>query len=142
MLAPTQRRHFLKYISLPIVVAIVLLVTVKLIALQRADVLAELADRVAHCDSPQAAAAVRQLATMPAAPVSILVTAATSANAEAAVEAKQCISRLLRRAQRQIEHGRGVGSVARELAELAESLDAQQSVFSTADYPWLSSTTR
>ena len=142
MLAPTQRRRFLKYISLPIVVAIVLLVTAKLIALQRADILAELADRVAHCDSPQAAAAVRQLATMPAAPVSILVLAATSANAEAEEEAKQCIGQLLRRAQRQIERGRGLGSVARQLAELAESLDAQHSMFSTADDPWLSSTTR
>jgi hypothetical protein len=97
---------------------------------------------VAHRDSPEAAAAVRQLAAMPAAPMSILVSAATSADAEVAEEAKLCIGRLLRRAQRQIEGGRRVATVSRQLAELAESLDAQQSMFSSADYPWLSSTTR
>jgi hypothetical protein len=142
VLAPTQRRRFPYYFSLPLVVAIVLLLVAKLVALQRADILAALGDRIAHSDSADAAAAVRQLTAMPRAPVSILVSAATSADREVADEAKLCIGRLLRRAQRQIDAGRRVGPVARQLAELAASLDAQQAMFSSADYGWLSSTTR
>jgi hypothetical protein len=113
----------------------------ELVALQRAEVIAELAARVAQSDSPEAAAAVRQLAAMPRAPLSILVSAVTSADRAVAEQAKLSISKLLRRAQRQIEAGHRESSVARQLAELAASLDAQQAKFSAADDAWVSSTT-
>jgi hypothetical protein len=142
VLALTQHRRLLNYLSLPPIVAMVLLVIAKLIALERADIIAELGDRVAHGDSPDASAAVRQLAAMPRAPVSILVSAATSGDREVAEEAKHCIGRLLRRVQRQIEAGGRARPVARQLAELAESLAAQRTMFSPADDRWLASTTR
>jgi hypothetical protein len=139
--AATQRRRFSSFVTIPLVVAIVPLLVAKLVALQRADVIAELADRATHGDSPEAIAAVRQLASIRGAPVTVLVSAATSADRDVAEEAKYCISRLLRRAQRQIEAGRRVAAVSRQLAELAESLDAQKEMFSAADYAWLSGTT-
>jgi hypothetical protein len=142
LLAPSQRRRFPYYYSLPLVVAILLLVVAKLVALERADIVAQLSDRIAHGDSPEAAAAVRQLAAMPRAPISVLVSAAASADREVAEEGKHCIGRLLRREQRQIEAGRRVGQVARQLADLAEALDAHQAAFSQSDYRWLSGTTR
>ncbi|MEX2309011.1 MAG: hypothetical protein WD738_15530 [Pirellulales bacterium] len=141
MLAPKQRRRFSFYLAVLSVIVFVPVLVAKLVALQRADVIAELADQVAHRESPEAAAAVRQLASMPGLPVAILVSAATSADREVAEEAKLSIGRLLRRAQRQLHSERGVGAVARQLAELAESLAAQQEMFSRADYPWLSNTT-
>jgi hypothetical protein len=122
-------------------VAIVLLAVAKLIALQRAEVIAQLANRIAESDSADATSALRQLAAMPHPPVAVLVLATTSANRDVAAEAKLCLSKLLRRAQRQIEAGRRLRSVSRQLAELAESLDARKLKFSSADYPWLASTT-
>jgi hypothetical protein len=140
--ASRQRLGYWKFIWLPVFVAIVVLAAAKLIALQRADIVSQLADHVAHRDSPEAAAAVRQLASIPGAPVSILVSAAASPDRNVAEEGKLCISRMLRRAQRQIDDGRRVGAIARQLAELAEALDAEQSRFSKSDDAWLSSTAR
>jgi hypothetical protein len=140
--SPTQRRQFWIYALLPLGVVFVLLAVVKLLAVERAEMIAELTDRIAHRGSSEAAAAVRQLAAIPRPPVQILVAAATSADLEVAEEAKLSISKLLRQAQRQIQSEQRVGAVARQLADLAESLAAQKSVFSTADYSWLSSTTR
>ncbi len=141
MFAATPRRHLLFYLGLPLVVAIVLLLVAKLVALQRADIIAELTDRVAHRDSSEAIAALRQLAAMPRPPVAVLVAAATSGDAEVAEEARRAIGRLLRHAERQIEAERRVRSVARQLAALAESLAAQQDAFSVGDHSWLSNTT-
>jgi hypothetical protein len=79
---------------------------------------------------------------MPRVPVSILVRAATSADRNVAEEAQLCIGRLLRRAQRDLDADRRARTVARQLAELAEALDAQQAMFSPADDAWVFSTTR
>jgi hypothetical protein len=142
VLALSQRHRYFKYVGLPLVLAIVWLIAAQLIALQRADIIAVLADRVAHSDSPEAAAAVRQLAAMPGAPVAILVKACASADAKVAAEGKLHLGRLLRRAQRRIEAGRGVGGAARQLADLAAALDAHKNYFSSSDDAWLSSTAR
>jgi hypothetical protein len=140
VIVPTKRRHLFYYLSLPLVVALVFFLVARLADLQRAEVVAELADQLAHQDTPQAAAALRQLATMPRPPVDILVGAATSADPEIAHEAQLLVSSLLRRWQHRIESDRGMAGVARQLAELAAALDKYQAAFSSGDHPWLRKT--
>src|SRR5687768_1042271 len=138
--APTKRRHLFYYLSLPLVAAFVFFMVAHLAALQRAEVVAELAQHVAHHDSPEATAALRQLAAMPRPPVDILVAAATSADEQIAHEAQLLVSGLLRRWQRQIEANRGLAGVARQLTELAETLEKHHTAFSTSDHSWLRKT--
>ncbi len=142
MVARTKRRHISYYLSLPLVVAIVFALVAKLVAWQRADLVAELAERVAHSDAPEASAAVRLLASMPRPPVAILVRAAASADREVAQEAQQTISKLLRRWQRQIEDQGRTKAVARQLSELAELFAQHAETLSRADEAWLTKTTR
>jgi hypothetical protein len=129
-------------LSLPLVVAIAFASAIGLAAWQSADVVAELTDRAMHSETADAAAAVRQLTTMSRPPIDVLVKAAASGERDVADEAQHGISKLLRRLQRRIENKRGLRTASRQLAELAESLAAQQQEFSTADHPWLASTTR
>jgi hypothetical protein len=140
--SPTKRRHISYYLSLPFVVAIVFLLVAKLTALQRAEIVANLADQVAHQEPPEAAAALRRLAAMPRPPVDVLAAAATSADPELADEAQIAISGLLRRCQRKIESQKGLSAVARQLDELSTALAQQHEAFSTADYQWLASTAK
>jgi hypothetical protein len=141
VLAPTKRRRVSFYLSLPVVIAMVFLLVARLVAMQRADIIADLTDRVAHRDTPEASAAVRQLAAMPRPPVAVLVAASTAVDRVVAEEAQQAISKLLRRWQRQVEAERSVGAVARQLHTLAEALAAQRDSFSAADHSWLAGTT-
>jgi hypothetical protein len=141
VIAPQKRRHLFYYLSLPFVVAIVSFMVAELASLQRAEVVAELAQHVAHHDTPEATAALRQLAAMPRLPVDVLVTAATSADAQISHEAQLLVSSVLRRWQRRIEADRGVAGVARQLAELAAALDKHHAAFSASDQVWLRKTT-
>jgi hypothetical protein len=141
VIAPQKRRHLFYYLSLPFVVALVLFMVAQLAALQRAEVVAELAQQVAHHDTLEATAALRQLAAMPRPPIDVLVTAATSADAQISHEAQLLVSSVLRRWQRRIEADRGVAGVARQLAELAEALDKHHAAFSASDHAWLRKTT-
>jgi hypothetical protein len=138
---PSKRRRISFYLSLPLVVAITFVLVIKLAAWQRADIISELADRVGHGDTPEASAAVRQLAAMSRPPIGVLVAAAASADRDVRNEAQHGISKLLRRSQREIEQGRRLRSVSQQLAHLAESLAAHQQAFSPADHGWLSATT-
>jgi hypothetical protein len=140
--ALTKRRHFSYYLSLPFAVAIVFSLTARLADLQRAEIVAVLADQVAHHDTPEATAALRNLAAMPRPPLDILVQAATSADPEIAHEAQHLIDGLLRRWQRQIETERRVAAVARQLTALAKLLEELQPSFSRGDHRWLSTTAR
>jgi hypothetical protein len=140
--APTKRRHVSYYLSLPFVIAFALLLVAKLADLERAEMVATLADQVAHQETPEATAALRQLAAMPRPPVDILVAAATSADPQLAEEAQVLISGLLRQYQRQIDAGKGIGGVSRQLSDLAAALDNRHEAFSTQDYAWLSGITR
>jgi hypothetical protein len=142
VLAARKPSRFTYYVSLPLVIVIVLLLVAKLAALQRADLIAELAERVAHRDAASAAEAVRQLAAMPRPPVEILVSAVASADREVAEEAKRAIGRVLRGAQRRIENEQGLSRVAPLLGELAESLAVHQPMIAPTDHPWLFRTTR
>ncbi len=142
MSAPSKRRHYSYYLSLPVVVAIVFLLVARLLAMQRADIIAELTDRVAHRETEDASAAVRELGAMSRPPAAVLVAAATAADRKVADEAQQSISKWLGRSQRQIEAGRSAKSVARQLAELAEALATQRDAFSAAEQPWLVDTTQ
>jgi hypothetical protein len=130
------------YWSLPAVVAVVFLLAAKLVAMQRAEIIDKLSDRVAHRDPNDATAAVRQLGDMPHPPVSVLVAAAAVADRKVAYEAQQTITRLLRRAQQKIEAGRSAKSVSRQLTELARELADHRHVFPVADQAWLVSTTQ
>jgi len=140
--APSKRRRLSYYLSLPVVVAVVFLLVAKLVAMQRDEIIADLTDRVAHRDSDEASAAVRQLGAMPRPPAAVLVAAAAAADRKVANEAQQTIGKLLRRSQQQIEAGRSVKAVASQLAELAESLAENREAFSAADQPWLANTTQ
>jgi hypothetical protein len=140
--ASSKPRSTSYYLSLPLVVAITFLLVIKLAAWQRADLVAELADRIAHGETLEAAAAARQMAAMPRPPLAVLVNAAASGDRDVACEAQHGISKLLRRWQWQIEAQRGVRGVSRQLAELAQSLAATQHMFSTADHLWLAATAR
>jgi hypothetical protein len=135
--APSKRRLGSYYWSLPIVIAVVFLLAAKLVAIERAEVIEELSDRVAHRDPNDAAAAVRQLGEMPRPPLAVLVAAATASDRDVADEAQQTINRLLRRAQQKLESGRGAKSVSRQLTELARELADHRHAFPVADQAWL-----
>jgi hypothetical protein len=140
--APTKRRHLSYYFSLPVLVAIVFFLVAQLAIRQRAEIVAELADRVAQHEADDATAALRQLAAMPRPPIDVLVSAAASPDQEIAKEAQLLISGLLRRWSRQIDNDQRVSTVSRQLAELAQLLATQHGAFSSADHPWLAATTR
>ncbi len=142
MSAPTKRRHALYYLSFPLVTAIVFLLVAQLAAWQRAEIVAELADRVAHHETHEASAALRQLAAMPRPPLDVLVAAATSADPNIAEEAQRQIAGLLRRWKRQLDEERGVRTVARRLSELAVLLAREQANFDSSDHRWLVNTSR
>ena len=140
--APTKRRHALYYLSLPLVIAIVFVLVAQLAAWQRAEIVAELADRVAHQETHEASAALRQLAGMPRPPLHILVAAATSADPVVADEAQRQIGGLLRRWKRKLDEERGVRAVSRRLSELAALLAREQSNFDVTEHRWLANTSR
>jgi hypothetical protein len=140
--APTKRRHLSHYFSLPVLVAIVFFLVAQLATRQRAEIVAELADRVAHHEADDATAALRQLAAMPRPPIDVLVSAAASPDQEIAEEAQLLVSGLLRRWSRQIDNDQRLSTVSRQLAGLAQSLAAHQGSFSSADHPWLAATAR
>lgn len=140
VLAPSKRRA--SFYTLPVVVVIGFLLVAGLAAWQRADVVADLADRIAHGDSAEATSAVRQLAAMPSAPLTILVDAATSDEHATAEAVQVAINRMLGRWQRDLEKKRRVSAIAAELTKLAAELAEQRREFPTADYPWLAGTTR
>jgi hypothetical protein len=100
-------------------VVLAFLLVAKLVAMQRAEIIAELADRVAHRDTADASAAVRQLAD----------------------EARQAINKLLRRCQRQLERGERARLVSNQLTELSEALAGHCEQFSPTDHEWLMDTT-
>ena len=133
-MSATSKRRRTYYLSLPVVVTVVFLLVAKLVAMQRAEIIAELSHRVAHRDAEDASAAVRQLGEMPHPPAAVLVAAATTADRRVASEAQQAIIRVLRRAQRQLEAGRGEWSVARQLSELAREPLVLLDLPSTREY--------
>jgi hypothetical protein len=140
--APSKRRHFSYYLSLPVIVLVVLLLVAKLVAMQRAEIIAELSERIAHRDPDDASAAVRQLGEMPRPPASVLVEAASSVDRKLAREGQQTIDKLLRRAKQQLEARRGVKAVSRQLTELARELADNRHAFAMSDRPWLIGTTQ
>jgi hypothetical protein len=140
--ASTKRRPLSYYFSLPVLVAIVVFLVAQLATRQRVEIVAELADRVAHHEADDATAALRQLAAMPRPPIDVLVSAAASPDQEIAKEAQLLVSGLVRRWSRQIDDGRRLSTVTRQLGELAQSLAKHQATFSAADHPWLAATTR
>jgi hypothetical protein len=138
--ALSKRRRHSHYVILPVVITVAFLIVVKLVAMQRAEVIDDLADRVAHRDTADASAAVRQLAGMSRPPIEVLVAAATSGDWRVADEARQAIDKLLRRCGRDVEMGRRTKAVSRQLAELAKTLSSHGEQFSAADYGWLTAT--
>ena len=139
MSAPTKRRHASYYLSLLLATVVVFSVVMQLAAWQRAAIIADLADRVAHRDGAEASAALRQLAAMPRPPVEVLVVAATSSDRAVASEAQYLIGDLLRRWQRRIELNRRVGAVSRQLTQLADAL-VEHHTSSYVDPRWVRST--
>lgn len=137
--AQTKRRRLSLY-SLPVVVAIGFLLVAKLAAWQQSDIVADLADRIAHGESREASDAVRKLAAMPNPPVSILVTAAAADEHQTADAGQVAINKLLRRWQRDVERNHRAGAIASQLCELAEALDTQQRDFASSDHQWLAIT--
>lgn len=140
MLAPSKRRA--SFYTLPIVVVIGFGTVAGLAAWQRADVIADLADQVAHGDKAEATAAVRQLAAIPRPPLSVLVEAATSDERATAEAAQVEINRMLGQWQKQVDRKQRIGSVSGQVTELAATLAAKRREFSSADFSWLSSATR
>ena len=140
MLAPSKRRA--SFYTLPIVIVIGFGTVAGLAAWQRADVIADLADQVAHGDKSEATAAVRKLAAIPRPPLSVLVEAATSDERATAEAAQVEINRMLGQWQRQVDRKQRIGSVSSQVTELAATLAAKRREFSSADFPWLSSAAR
>jgi hypothetical protein len=140
--APMKRRRPPVYLSLPCVILVVFLIVVKLVAMQRADIIGELADRVAHSDTPEATAAVRQLAAMPRPPVAILVEASASDDRAVADEAQLAITKMLRRSDRLLAADRGTKSIGRQMENLAQALVVHRAAFAGNDRKWLAATTQ
>lgn len=135
-----SKRSRSSYLSVPVIVVVLFLLVAKLVAMQRAEIIAELSDRVEHHDPEDASVALRQLGEMPRPPIVVLIAAASGADRQVAREAQQAITRLLRRAQQQLEAGRGAKSVSRQLTELARELADHCHAFPAADQEWLVST--
>jgi hypothetical protein len=138
--ALSKRRRHSHYVILPVIITVAFLTVVKLVAMQRAEVIADLADRVAHRDTADASAAVRQLAGMSLPPIEVLVAAATSGDRRVADEARQAIDKLLRRSRHDVEAGRRTKVASRHLTELARALATHGEQFSAADHVWLKAT--
>lgn len=141
VLLPMKRRR-VSLFTLPLVVAIGFVLVARLAAWQRSDLIADLADRIAHGEPREAIDAVRKLAAMPNPPIATLVVAAAADEHETAEAAQVSISRLLRRWQRDIESKQHLSAVASHLSELAQSLAENQNEFANTDHPWLASTAR
>ncbi len=141
MLAQNKRR-LLSLFSLPIVVAIGVLVVSKLIAWHESNLIAELADCVAHGKTREAIDAVHKLAAMPNPPIPPLVTAAAADEHEIAEAGQMSINRLLRRWQIDIESQHREAVVASQLSELAQTLANKHNNFAKADHAWLAETAR
>jgi hypothetical protein len=139
--APSKRRPPL-YLSLPVVIGIAFALGAKLVSMQRAEIIADLTDRVEHRSASEAAAAVHQLGAMPNPPIAIIVSAATSADRRVADEARHAVGRVLRRSQQRVESGRRLKTVAKQLTELAKALADERHAFAAVDHPWLVSTTQ
>jgi hypothetical protein len=140
VLALSKRRASLY--TLPIVVLIGFLLVAGLAAWQRANIVADLTDRVARGEKSEAAAAVRQLAALADPPLAVLVDAAASDKRAIAEAAQVAINRMFDKWQRQVDNQQHMNSVGRQLAELAGELASQRRAFAPADYPWLMNTTR
>ncbi len=141
MPAQTKRRRY-SLLTLPVVVAIGVLLVAKLAAWQRSDLIADLSDCISHGETREAMEAVHKLAAMPNPPIPVLVTAAACDEHETAAAAQVAIDRLLRRWQRDVERKEHVGSIATQLSELAQSLSDELREFSDTDHTWLESTAR
>jgi len=140
--APLKRRRASYYWSLPVIVAIVFLLAVQLVAMQRAAIIAELSERAAHQEPAEASDAVRELGAMAHPPAKVLVDAAVSLDRAVAAEGQRAIDKWLARSQSQINATRNLKSVARQLTELAEALAARHEGFASADQFWLANTTQ
>lgn len=139
---PSQsKRRRASLLSLPVVVVAGFLLVAKLAAWQQSDIVADLADCVAHGETREAMDAVRKLAAMPNPPIPVLVAAAASDEHETAEAGQVAISRLLRRWQRDIQKKHRIGAVANQLCELAQTLAEKQNDFAKSDHPWLAITT-
>lgn len=139
---PTKRRLFFRYLSLPLIVALVFVSVAELTALQRAEMVAKLADQVAHQETAEATVALRQLAAMPRPPLDVLVATATSDDSELAEQAQVLINGLLRRWQRRLDAGEGVTGIGRQLDALSSALAQHRQTFSSGDHRWLVATTQ
>lgn len=137
-----KRWRLSRYLSFPLVLVALLLVAAKLVTLQRADLISDLAYRIAHADLRQAQEAVRQLASMPNPPIVELVEATASPNRDIAVEAQHAIGDVLRSIRRNIDGDRRIKTSARQLATLASSLVEQHDNYLAADHEWLERTTQ
>jgi hypothetical protein len=139
---PQSKRRRLSLFTLPIVVVAGFLVVAKLTAWQRSDLIADLADCIAHGETRDAIEAVHKLAAIPNPPIPVLVTAAASDEHETAGAAQVAIDRLLRRWQREVEAKKRYNAIGGELSELAKSLSETRPDFSETDHVWLANTVR
>jgi hypothetical protein len=140
MVKVRKRRPLWFYFLLPLGVALLSILAVGLFALQRAKLVAPLADAVAGGDTQEAVTALRQLARMTAPPFDILVSAAAARDPQIAAAAKSSIDDILRTHQTRIQSARRLSAVADQLAVLARMLAEKQKLFPTEDQGWIGST--
>lgn len=141
MLAQNMRRR-VSLFSLPVVVAIGVLVVTKFVAWHESDLVAELVDCVAHGNTREAIDAVHKLAAMPNPPIPPLVTAAAADEREIVQAGQLSINHLLRRWQIDIESKHREAAVASQLSELAHTLANKHHDFDKSDHAWLADTAR
>lgn len=140
---PAQnKRRRVSILSLPVVVVTGFLLVAKLAAWQRSDLIADLADCIAHGETREAVDAVSKLSAMPTPPIRVLVSAAASDEHETAEAAQVAIDKLLRRWQREIEAKQRTSTIANQLSELALLLADKRKEFSEPDHRWLESAAR
>jgi hypothetical protein len=139
---PQSKRRRVSLFTLPIVVVAGFLLVAKLTSWQRSDLIADLADCIAHGDTRDAIEAVHKLAAIPNPPIPVLVTAAAADEHETAGAAQVAIDRLLRRWQREVETKKRFSAIGGELSQLAQSLSETRPDFSESDNVWLANTVR
>jgi hypothetical protein len=128
------------YTLLPIVL-IASTVVVGVAAWQRSQTIARLADKLAHGEHDEAAAAARQLAAISSPPLELLVDVASSDDRSRAGAAEVALSRVLDRFEKDATAGRRLRQISNQTTELAAALADHRRAFSRVSYPWLLDTT-
>jgi hypothetical protein len=135
-----MKRRVVVYTLLPIIL-IATAAVIGVAAWQRSQSIGRLADKLAHSEQDEAAAAARQLAVISNPPLELLVDVASSDDRSRAGAAQVALSRVLDQFERDVAAGQRMRQISNQVTEFAAALAGHRRAFSRLSYPWLLDTT-